>query len=68
MGELSNFLLFTFIYITFIRCYGCTLPKNPPKGRWDCDVLKNGNTVCMLQCEVSIDTLGVKNEYLTIIN
>ena len=41
----------------FIRCYGCTLPKNPPKGRWDCDVLKNGNTVCMLQCEVSSNTM-----------
>ena len=51
-------LLFIFkTSFLFIRCYGCTLPKNPPKGRWDCDVLKNGNTVCMLQCEVSSNTM-----------
>ena len=34
------------------RCYGCSPPDDPPHGSWDCDLLKNGDTVCMLQCEV----------------
>ena len=36
------------------RCYGCSPPDDPPHGSWDCDLLKNGDTVCMLQCEVDI--------------
>ena len=36
------------------RCYGCSLPDDPPNGHWDCDILQNGDTVCMLQCEVSV--------------
>lgn len=34
------------------RCYECSPPDDPPHGSWDCDLLKNGDTVCMLQCEV----------------
>ena len=41
------------------RCHGCSLPDDPPNGRWDCDLLKNGDTVCMLQCEV----FNVNEEY-----
>ena len=28
------------------------MPENPRKGKWLCDVMANGQTVCMLQCQV----------------
>ena len=29
----------------------CQIPANPEHGKWNCDVVKNGDTVCLLQCD-----------------
>jgi len=33
-----------------LRCYGCEMPENPPNGKWKCDVMNSGKTVCFLKC------------------
>ena len=31
--------------------YSCQIPGDPEHGKWNCDVVKSGDTVCLLQCE-----------------
>ena len=43
------------------RCYGCKIPKHPKNGKWDCDIMSDGQTVCMLQCEVRSTSIIITN-------